>query len=150
MNSFVLTLLLTFGVAVQDDEVAIRSVINGRAAAWEKQDVEHLVAPFAKDADYIDSSGTMTTGRDEIEAVYTKILASGQYKDSTSKQEVKKVRFVRPDVAVVDATWSLTGLKSGDGKPLPDRAGTSVLVLTKNGEKWEIVTLRVAVSAAKP
>ncbi len=136
MNAFSLTLILVVCCPLQNDEASIRAVMDGRAAAWEKQDVEHLVAPFAKDADYIDSSGTMTTGRDQIEAVLHKDPCVRAVQRQQVEAGSKESPLCPSDVAVVDAAWSLTGLKSSDGKPLPDRAGTSVLVLTKNGEKW--------------
>lgn len=131
-------------LAPTTDEDAIRHLLRDREEAWEKQDVAHLIAPFADDADYIDSSGTLTTGRKAIEANYEKLFASMQYKDSRSTQTIKKIRFVRPDVAVVDSEWSIVGLKSADGKSVPDRFGTSVVIIVRESKEWKIVTLRAA------
>lgn len=131
------------------EEIAVRQLFSDREAAWEKQDVAELVDEFAEDADYIDSSGTLTTGRKAIEENYKKLFGSAKYKGSRSTQEIKKIRFIHEDVAVVDAEWSLSGLVAPDGKALPDRSGTSVVVVVKESDKWKIVTMRVALSAPK-
>lgn len=136
--------------APPSEEVAIRHLLSDRMAAWENQDVAELVDEFAEDADYIDSSGNLTTGRKAIEENYKKIFASGKYKGTRSTQEIKKVRLIHADVAIVDAEWTLSGLVDTEGKPLPNREGTSVIVLVKEGKEWKIVTLRASLSMPKP
>lgn len=145
-TGFVLFLSL---LSQTSDEAAVRKLLHERDVAWQKQDVAALIAPFAEDADHIDSSGNLTVGRKAIEEKYKSVLASGKYKGSQSTQGITRIRFIKKDVAVVDAEWKLSGLLDAGGKPLPDRAGTSVVVVAKEPGEWKIVTLRVALSAPK-
>lgn len=146
MNWLLLVMCLVVNPSQAADEAAIRKLLDNREIAWEKQDVAGLIAPFAEDSDYIDSSGAIITGRKAIESQYKKNFASAHYKNSRSTQKITKVRMVRPDVAIVDAEWTLSGLQSNEDTPLPDRKGSTLLVIVKESEDWKIVTLRVAIS----
>jgi uncharacterized protein (TIGR02246 family) len=129
---------------VSADETAVRELLNKREIAWERQDVAGLAAIFADDADYIDSSGTVTEGKKAIEEKYKLMFTKAQYKYSRSTQKINKIRFVQPNVAVTSVDWTLTGLKANDEKPLPDRRGTTVLVVVKSDGAWKVSTFHVA------
>lgn len=139
----ILLLLMSAVTGTQSaDEVAVRQLFSHRATAWEQQDVAGLVDPFTADSDYVDSSGNLTVGKQQIAENYKKIFASGILSNSSSSQSITKIRFVRPDVAIVDATWTLEGLKGPNGTALPNREGMSVIIVTKEGDDWKIASLR--------
>jgi uncharacterized protein (TIGR02246 family) len=149
MKLLLLLLLFVVNQPQSADETAVRKLLENREVAWEKQDVAGLIAPFAEDSDYIDSSGNTTTGRKAIESQYRKIFASAHYKNSRSTQKITKLRFVKPDVAIVTAEWTLTGLLSNEDTPLPERNGTTVLVIVKDSGDWKIISLHVAITPAE-
>lgn len=68
--------------------------------------------------------------------------------------EVKRIRFLKPDDAVVDVRWEMTGALSPDGASIPYRAGLLDLVFTSSGGDWLITVMRnqdlTPVSAGTP
>jgi len=144
-------LLLALFTVVQTqpaDETAVMEILKSRSRAWDKQDVDALIAPFVDDADYVSSSGKVVEGKKAIEQMYQNIFSMDEYKKSRSKQGIRKIQFVRPDVAIVDATWTLSGVTSKEGKSLPEKSGTSVIVLTKESGEWKIVAVRTSTLSA--
>jgi hypothetical protein len=52
-----------------------------------------------------------------------------------------KTRFIRPDVAVVDVCWDMTGATDAQGNPRPDRRGLLNFTMQKNAGQWQIVAM---------
>jgi len=77
---------------------------NGDSVAWTKQ--------FVDEADFIHVLGGFFHGSRDIEHGHRTIFDT-IYKGSRNRYQVEKVRFVRPDVAVVliraNLTWYLNG-----------------------------------------
>jgi hypothetical protein len=48
-------------------------------------------------------------------------------------------RFIRLDIAIVDIDWEMTGARSVDGSPRPERKGLMDWVCEKQGSEWRIV-----------
>jgi len=140
-----LAMFFLMTLATSSNEAEVRQLLENREKAWEKQDLVGLVASFSEDSDYLDSTGVITTGRAAIEARYREIFASARYKNSRSIQKIIKIRFIRYDTAVVWAEWTLSGLRSSDDLPLPDRKGISTLVIVKKENDWKIASLHSAV-----
>jgi ketosteroid isomerase-like protein len=53
------------------------------------------------------------------------------------------VSFIKPDVAISDSEWKLTGLPA-EAPPLPT-AGHSTVVVVKQGDAWKIAAHRARV-----
>ncbi|HEX3247020.1 MAG TPA: hypothetical protein VHX16_16565 [Chloroflexota bacterium] len=52
------------------------------------------------------------------------------------------VRFPREDVAVVHATWVLSGERGFDGSALPPRNGLVTYLMTREPSGWEIAAFQ--------
>jgi hypothetical protein len=62
-------------------------------------------------------------------------------KGSVCSGKVRTIRFLRRDIAIVDIDWEMTGARSTDGSPRPQRKGLLDLVCEKQGQDWRIVAL---------
>ena len=131
------------------DDAAIRKQIDQFAASWNKADAKATAQFFTDDGDYVSSTGQRGDGRAGVE----KILAqqfSGVYKGATLKNTVTSIRFLKPDVAIVNGSFEVSGMQGPDGKALPVRKGLSTMVAVKQGDKWLYAALRGMVPAPGP
>jgi hypothetical protein len=60
------------------------------------------------------------------------------FMQSHQTAEVTKIRFLKPDVAVVDVRWEMTGALSPDGI---SRAVHTGLLFTSSGGSWLITVM---------
>jgi uncharacterized protein (TIGR02246 family) len=132
-----------------EDEAAIRKQIDQYAAAWNKADAKATAQFFTDDADYVSSTGQRGEGRAGIERVLTEQFA-GVFKGATLKTTITSIRFLKPDVAIVNGSFEVSGTKGPDGKELPVRKGLSTNIVAKPGDKWLIAALRGMVPAPGP
>jgi uncharacterized protein (TIGR02246 family) len=95
-----------------DEQGALVELVNKLEQAWNNGDSLTWTAQFSGDADFIHILGGFFHGSGDIERGHRKIFDT-IYKGSHNRLQVEKVRFVRPDVAVVfirgNLTWYLNG-----------------------------------------
>ena len=116
------------------DEAAVRQVVQQVQDAWNAHDGRAFAAPFAPDSDYVNVRGERAKGREAIEKGHTAIFST-IYKDSYNVGTVKSIRFLRPDIAVVHAEWTLefrAGSETRKGHAM------NTMVMTKDNGKWSI------------
>jgi uncharacterized protein (TIGR02246 family) len=87
------------------DERAVRAVLDAVYAAWADNDADAFVAPYAPDATAV-HSGTVMPDRDAIRATMAAGFA-GALKGSEGIHEVRRVRFVGADTALVLSTGAI-------------------------------------------
>jgi uncharacterized protein (TIGR02246 family) len=129
------------------DEKDIRAISVQLQDAWNKADPKMLADLFLTDGDYISSTGRTARGRDEVEKAFAQQWA-GIYKKTKIAVNVTNTRFVRRDVAIVDGTFEVSGMKNPAGKALPARSGLSSIVAVKKGDRWYMAALRGMVPSA--
>jgi uncharacterized protein (TIGR02246 family) len=142
----VLALVLVAAVAVYPqgsaDETAVRNIIQEEIAAWNSGDAAAFSRHFAADGTFTNIRGQFFTGREAFMERHDFIF-KGVYRGTTMKQDVVSLKFVRPDVAIVETLTAVIGVQ----KPLP---GTStddkgrlrsrlLQVMVKDGGEWKIV-----------
>jgi uncharacterized protein (TIGR02246 family) len=100
-------------VSAQDAaaEQAIRQIIAEQAAAWTAGDGAGYSNRLAADASFTNLFGMVMYGKPAFEARHKEILATF-YKGTTKKHAVRKIRFVTPDVALVDIDNEVHGVKA--------------------------------------
>ncbi len=91
------------------EEPLLRKVVDAEEAAWNRGDAKGLAAAFRDDATYVDAFGEVARGRAEVDARIAEALAA--WKGTTIAIKVRKVRVLKPDVALVEADLELTGWK---------------------------------------
>lgn len=127
-------------IVVAQDEEAIRKVLAGFVAAWNEHDAKAFSMVFAEDADFTNVRGVSAHGRAEVEKFHAPRFAT-KLKDTHQTITEVKIRFMKPDVAAVDARWEMTGAKTADGANIPLRKGLLNFVMTKAGAKWFIAVM---------
>lgn len=83
------------------DEVAIRKIIDEDVAAWNAGDGTAYAAHFAEEGSFTNLFGMVMYGRADFAKRHAHILGSF-YLHTTKKEMVKRIRFITPDVAIVD------------------------------------------------
>jgi uncharacterized protein (TIGR02246 family) len=124
------------------DEAAVRKIIQEEITAWNAGDAVAYAGHFAEDGTFTNVKGQFFAGRQDFIQRHD-YLFKGTHRGSTLKQDVVSLKFVRPDVAVVETLTSVTGLQKlppGTTTDAKGRLRTRLLqVMVKDGSEWKIV-----------
>lgn len=91
------------------EEPALRKAVDDEEAAWNRADAKALAAVFRDDATYADAFGGVSRGRAEVDKRIGEVLSA--WRGTRIALKVRKVRVLKPDVALVEADAELTGWK---------------------------------------
>lgn len=119
------------------DSKAIKQVFAEWYESFSRHDAHSAAMTFAEDADFTNMGGVHNRGRKEIEDHLARLFA-GNLRDSRRTDVVKNIRFVRPEIAEVDADTVITGTRAADGSEVPARKGLMVTTMTKQNGRWFI------------
>ena len=130
---------------------AVDQLLGEMAEAWNAGDARAYGARFCPDVTFTNSDGTVDLGRDEVvrhaEEAFRGVLAGTKL-----SLAVRKLRLVRPDVAVVDFDLRISGVPV----PPPGAAGGSggevctslMLVLLEQDGRWWITAHHIVLRSA--
>ena len=102
--------------------------------AWNTGSGAAFAAPFTDDADFVVFEGTHLKGRQEI-ASFTQQIFDTVVKGSRLEGEVKFVRFLRSDLAVMHSV--VRTILPGQSKASPGRDSMQMYVVTKRDGSWQ-------------
>jgi uncharacterized protein (TIGR02246 family) len=140
------------------DEVAIRDILQNEVAAWNKGDATAFSQHFAEDGTFTNLLGMFFRGRDAFRERHEQIF-NGAYRGSTKQSDVVSLKFIRPDVVIVETLQTITGFQKllpGTSADAKGRLRTRLLqVLVKDGGAWKItayhnVDVKGGVAAPEP
>jgi uncharacterized protein (TIGR02246 family) len=127
-------------MAINDDEM-IQELLGGLVDAWDRGDADAYGARYRDDATFTNVNGMFHVSREEFDRRHDEIFL-GALKGSTITLTPRKIRFIRPDVAVVDVDGGVFGAQV---KPPGVQAGSDgslhtslLLVLVKESGSWWI------------
>ena len=120
------------------DKEAVQALPRAFSAAWAEHSGHKLAEIMAEDVDFVNVRGVWLMGRANFEKYHTRIL-SGRFRDSTNTPLEIRVRFLRPDEAVVHWSWAIEGEKGADGSLQPKRSGIMTMVARKTDKGWKII-----------
>jgi len=135
--------LIAFGAArtswAQNEasEAGIKQTLADYIDAYNHHDGTAVAAEFADDADRTTVRGDVSHGRAAIEKSYTGLF-NGTLKNAHRTATAKSIRFLTPEIALVDADFVLSGRSSNNGGEQPPAKGILSLIFTKHGDKWLI------------
>jgi uncharacterized protein (TIGR02246 family) len=118
------------------DEAAMRENVKQMETGWNTKSGALFAKPFAEDADYVVINGNYIKGRAAIEAGHQRIFDT-IFKDTKLTLNVKQIRFLRSDVAVVH----VSGHRDGPTKELTQDA-VITMVMTKEKQGWTITAFQ--------
>jgi uncharacterized protein (TIGR02246 family) len=121
-----------------NEERALHGMVYHLEAAWNAADGAAFAELFAGDADFIHILGGYYTGRAAIEAGHRMIFGT-IYKGSTVRYSVEKIRFLRPDVAIIFLRQHLQFSEDGVAGELDARP----TIIAENADgTWRIAALQ--------
>jgi uncharacterized protein (TIGR02246 family) len=123
-------------------EAAIRNIIEEEIAAWNSGDAAAFARHFAADGTFTNIRGQFFTGREAFQERHDFIF-KGIYRGTTMKQDIVSLKFVRPEVAVVETITAVIGIEKrvpGMSLDAHGRLRSRLLqVMVKDGSEWKIV-----------
>ena len=122
------------------DEAAIRKLLSDFLEAWNRHDAKAFSMVFSQDADFANVAGVGAHGRAEIEKFHAPRFAAN-FKDSHQTIVESKIRFIKSDVAAVDARWEMIGAKNAEGQEIPLRKGLLNFTMTRESNQWFITVM---------
>jgi uncharacterized protein (TIGR02246 family) len=132
--------------AQPNDEKPVRALVAAMGEAFAKLDAHAFSMVFHEDADFTNVWGMTAHGRKAIEEFHRPLLEGGgagpvpSFKHAQLQILDTRIRFLRPDVASVDATWTQTGAVQ-NGRDMGVRKGLLMVVATKQGDDWGIAVM---------
>jgi uncharacterized protein (TIGR02246 family) len=159
MGSLLLGVLVLRSVTGQDkaergnmDEAAIRKVLADYVETWNKHDMTAWGKLFTEDVDYVNrGGGWWKSNRENVEGhqlIHNMLVRQKQ--KMTYKSNVKKITFLKPDIAIVHATWEWPGFTMPSGEEVKDFKGIITMVTVKQDGRWLIRALQNTVTSIPP
>ena len=130
------------------DEATIKQVVAGFSDGWNSHDAHAMCESLADNVEWISWRGEVSHSRQQVEEDHAKLFA-GLYKNSHRNDAVKSIRFLTPELALVDNYWTMTGAKTREGADWPYRAGYVSYLMAKRNGRWVILVSHTADFNAK-
>jgi uncharacterized protein (TIGR02246 family) len=121
------------------DEEAIKRIISAMDEAFNAHQPD--VSLFARDADFVNVNGTWLKGASNIESGRRSAFET-RLKNARTKSLDVRVRFVRPDVAIVHVTSETAGITASDGRELPPQRELNIRVFVKEEGRWLVTAFQ--------
>jgi uncharacterized protein (TIGR02246 family) len=142
-----LLLLIAGGVSraqmagkIDADSAAVKQCVAAWEDAWNRHDAHATAMAYVEDGDFSSTTGVPSHGWKELEAHYNEIFTTF-LKDAHRSDTVRSVRFLSPEIAVVDIDWQMSGARTRDGKDAPNRKGLLTWVVTKQHDGQWMITI---------
>jgi len=117
------------------DDDAIQETANRMVDAFNRGDAKAYTASLAADADYIDSFGNTSKGRDRVEQAVAALIA-GPYADARLVSHIDNIRYLTPTLAFIDFTSETTLPQSAPRKM------RGITISEKRDGQWTILATR--------
>jgi len=151
------TMVLTAPRAAAQDaaaDAAIRAIIAEQARAWNAGDGAGYADHLATDASFTNLFGMVIYGKPDFVRRHREILSTF-FKDTRKTHVVRRIRFVTPDVAIVDIDNEVHGVKSlpaGVAVPADGVLKTQLMevFVRRDGQWWIEAYHNVDLKAAAP
>jgi uncharacterized protein (TIGR02246 family) len=125
------------------EEPPIRKVVDAEEDAWNRGDAKAFAARFLEDGSQTDVLGAVSRGRAEIERRQSELFSTF-FKGSLLALKVRKIRFLKPDVALVEIDTEVSGFHKAPTSVYVDAEKvirTRLLqVMVKTGSDWMVAS----------
>ena len=106
--------------------------VSGLMAAWNLKDAHAFASQFSEDATFVNVNGTLWIGKKDIEDRHANARI---FKSSHAEIKPDSMRLLKPDIALVHASWTITG----DPRDPQPRSYLMTMVVSKRDGRWLIV-----------
>ena len=125
------------------EKAEILNILQDEKTSWNAGDAEGYSRHFSRNGTFTNILGMFFQGREVFYNKHKEIF-DGVYHGTKLEQEVTSIRFIHPDVAIVETLGSLAGFSESGPPPgirLDEKGQLSVRllqVLAKTGGSWQI------------
>lgn len=141
-----LVLLYQTGFSQSDIRYSTKDVISlGRLVTkweqfWNQHNMDSMGTLLQNDVDFINVAGQWLKGKKETVAVH-KERHEVVFKNSVWTTDSVKIKYIKPDLAIMHIGWGITGDVDPDGSIRPLRHGIFTWVVTKTKQEWLILAV---------
>ena len=125
--------------SARSERSAIQAVLDVHADAWTRGDAHEAASVMTEDADWISGGGHIYQGRAAIEEMHRELLAGPAKGSRHVHPGTPLIRFLRPDVAIVDGD-SYIGAAGTQAAPSDFSRYTAIFV--KQKDHWMVAAFR--------
>lgn len=149
------SIAVSLNAQASKEETQIRSIIQEEDASWTKGDAVAYSKYFETEGTFTNIRGEFVIGHQSFQDKHDHIFKT-VFKGTVLKQDVKSLKFIKPDVAIVETTAWVSGFVSGPppGVRLDAQgrlAARLLQVMKKDGNEWKIYSYHnVAVGPGVP
>jgi uncharacterized protein (TIGR02246 family) len=126
---------------------AVDQLLGEIAEAWNAGDARAYGARYCLEGTFTNTNGTIDVGRDEVvrtaEEAFQGVLAGTKL-----SLAVRKLRLIRPDVAVAYLDTRVSGIQAAGNGPVGEVRISQMLVLVKEDDRWWITAQHNAMQSA--
>jgi len=125
----------------EEDEQIIRDMVRQAIHRLNNGDITAFADYWDEGADYVSVDGRLIKGRAQIQEFFGKMSSSrtGQPQQTAA---IDQIRFITPELATVDGSWTITGVRDAQGKKLDPINGKGFEVVQKRHGRWRFVATR--------
>ena len=123
----------------QEDERTIRAMVDQAILRLNRGDVTAFEDFWDKDADYVGVDGRLTKGRSQIQSLFREMAKGGAGQQTAT---IEQIRFITPELATVDGSWTVAGARDARGKELPLIKGRGFELVQKKNGRWRFIETR--------
>jgi uncharacterized protein (TIGR02246 family) len=124
--------LVKFVVTGASAQSGPEDAVSGLMAAWNLKDAHAFASQFTEDATFVNVNGALWIGKKDIEDRHAKAAI---FKSSHAEIKPDSARLLRPDIALVHVSWTITG----DPRDPQPRSYLMTMVVSKRDGRWLIV-----------
>ena len=120
------------------DEAAVRALGDNFAKAFVQKNAEQRASLFAENGTFVTPVGDFLQGRTAMVKDFGPEAQQAVNSNTQAAFSNYRIRFIKPDVAFVDALLTVRNVNGPDGKIIPVIPINFFYVAARHGDKWLI------------
>lgn len=128
--------------AYLDASESIKKVLESRRLAWNDSDSQRYAELLTADCDIVSATGRASYGRQAVIDLYLQQRQLQVYSEAiVTATLIKTIRLITADVALVDASYRMTGVH-WDNQSVAVELEGNILFVMQRETAWKIASIR--------
>jgi len=107
---------------------------------WNKHNMDSLSTMLTEDVDFVNLAGVWLKGK-TASIKLLRLVHQTTFKSSVWTTDSIKIRYVKPDLAILHIGWGLSGDVDPDGTNRKPKHGIFTWVVIKEKEQWKLLEM---------
>jgi uncharacterized protein (TIGR02246 family) len=107
---------------------------------WNKHNMDSLSTMLTEDVDFVNLAGIWLKGK-TASINLLRLVHQTTFKSSVWTTDSVKIRYVKPDLAILHIGWGLSGDVDPDGTNRNPKHGIFTWVVIKEKEQWKLLEM---------